>query len=74
MLIDDVRVDERRRHQGIGMALMLRCFEVAREQGVDCIELLVNGDNVAAKGLYRKVGFKNTGKEHQRLILRHFTK
>jgi ribosomal protein S18 acetylase RimI-like enzyme len=74
MMIDDVRVDERRRHQGIGTRLMQRCVEVARQNGVDSIELLVNGDNAAAKGLYRKAGFKNTGKEHQRMILRHFTK
>ena len=74
MLIDDVKVDERRRHQGIGTVLMEKAIEIAKENGVDCIELLVNGDNVAARGLYRKVGFKKTGKDHLRLILRHFAK
>ena len=72
MWVDDVKVDPERRGQDIGTALMLRAVGIAREENVDCIELVVNADNEAAKGLYRKVGFERTAKEHHRLILRRF--
>ena len=72
MMIDSVEVDEARRHTSIGTALMAEVVSVAFDHDVDSVELLVNADNVAAKSLYRKAGFTPTGKEHMRLILRHF--
>ena len=72
MMIDSVEVDEGHRRNGVGMTLMQKAIETALDYGVDSIELLVNPDNEAAKGLYAKVGFAQTNKEHHRMILRHF--
>ena len=72
MMVDVVEVAEDRRHTGVGMVLMDEVFAVAERNGVDSVELLVNADNEAAKGLYRKVGFEHTTKEHHRLLLRRF--
>jgi len=72
MVIDNVEVDKEYRNQGIGTMLMEKAIIVAIENNVDSIELLVNDDNEIAKGLYRKVGFQKTNKEHHRLILRVF--
>ena len=72
MVIDSVEVDEGHRHNGIGTTLMQKAIETALDYGVDSIELLVSPDNEAAKGLYGKVGFAKTNKEHHRMILRHF--
>lgn len=73
MMIDDVKVEENQRHKGVGTTLMEKAISIAKENDVDCIELIVNNDNETAKGLYHKVGFQKTNKEHYRLILRHFT-
>lgn len=72
MMIDNVEVEENHRRNGIGSALMQKAIETALDYGVDSIELLVNPDNDAAKGLYGKVGFEKSNKEHYRMILRHF--
>jgi ribosomal protein S18 acetylase RimI-like enzyme len=72
MMIDDVKVDEDKRRGGIGRDLMLKAISLAKNDGVDSVELIVNSDNEAAKGLYGKVGFQKTNKEHHRMILRHF--
>lgn len=72
MVVDSVIVDESQRSKGIGVALMNKTIAIAEDNNVDAIELIVNSDNEAAKGLYRKVGFQKTNKEHYRLILNHF--
>lgn len=72
MVVDSVQVDEDKRHNGIGTALMEKVIIVAKDNNVDCIELVVNANDEIAKGLYDKVGFERTNKEHRRLILRHF--
>jgi ribosomal protein S18 acetylase RimI-like enzyme len=72
MVIDNVEVDKDHRHQGIGTTLMQKAIETALNHDVDAIELLVNSDNEIAKGLYQKLGFQKTNKEHHRMILRNF--
>lgn len=72
MIVDVVDVEEARRRQGVGTALVEKAIEVARANDVDSVELLVNPDNDAAKDLYRKAGFVRTGKVHYRRILRLF--
>jgi ribosomal protein S18 acetylase RimI-like enzyme len=72
LVIDDVHVEEGYRRKGVGTELMKYVIEIAKENKVDCIELLVNSYNLVAKGLYKKAGFSKTSKEHYRLILRRF--
>jgi ribosomal protein S18 acetylase RimI-like enzyme len=50
-----------RRGQGIGEALMRAAIEVAREEGATYMDLGTGDDDVAARGLYEKLGFNNTG-------------
>jgi RimJ/RimL family protein N-acetyltransferase len=49
------------RGKGIGSRLMERCFESARRQGIEKIELEVFAGNPAAHALYRKYGFVEEG-------------
>lgn len=72
MIVDSVFVEKKFRRKGIGLTVMKKALSVARKKNVDSIELVVNQNNVAAKRLYRKVGFKKTGKEYYRLILHKF--
>jgi len=69
MIIDSVMVDENHRNAGLGASIMLKAISLAKERGVDSVELIVNENNIAAKKLYEKIGFKKTNKEHQRIIL-----
>jgi ribosomal protein S18 acetylase RimI-like enzyme len=72
MVLDSVFVEEESRGKGIGTKLLNCIINFAKGQGVESVELLVNHDNEAAKGLYKKLGFQKTNKEHQRLILKEF--
>ena len=69
LAVDSVEVDEKHRRQGLATALMWKVLELARSHGVDSVELVVNADNGEAKGLYEKVGFEKTTKEHWRMLL-----
>lgn len=70
MWLDDVKVDPSKWRQGVGTALMEAAERLTEVYRVDCIELVVNPENIAAKGLYAKVGFNPTKKEHYRKILK----
>jgi ribosomal protein S18 acetylase RimI-like enzyme len=48
-----------RRGEGIGQALMEATIELCREQGADRIDLNTGETDVAARGLYEKLGFTN---------------
>jgi ribosomal protein S18 acetylase RimI-like enzyme len=48
-----------KRGRGIGRALMDKVLDVAREEGAGHIELNTSDDDVAARGLYEKLGFTN---------------
>ena len=72
MIIDNVEVDKTHRRRGIGTQIIEHAIELARKRGVDSIELNVNSDNIPAKKLYEKMGFKKTNKDYYRLILRKF--
>lgn len=69
MIIDSVEVKEAYRGRGIGTQIMDRAIELAKKHNVDSVELIVNRDNIPAKNLYKKVGFKKTNKDYYRLIL-----
>ena len=55
--ISDLVVDENPRGQGIGSMLMEKVKEVAKENGVDRVQLNVNALNSGAIKLYEKLGF-----------------
>jgi ribosomal protein S18 acetylase RimI-like enzyme len=56
----DVRIDEAHRGRGFGRAAMLLAEDEARRRGFAAIALNVFGANVAARGLYRSLGYAET--------------
>ncbi len=56
--IDDLCVDERYQHRGIGRALMDACITDARARGCDAVELNVWENNESAKRFYESYGMK----------------
>lgn len=57
-LVEDVVVKEDYQGQRLGQRLMEKLIEVAKERGVEVIELTSNPKRVAAQALYLKLGFK----------------
>jgi len=57
LFIWDVEIDAAFRGRGHGRGAMLLAEEVAREQGLDRIELNVFGGNAVARSLYRSLGY-----------------
>lgn len=49
------------RRRGIGRRLIARCLELARDYGMEKVELEVFSDNEVAIGLYRSFGFTEEG-------------
>jgi ribosomal-protein-alanine N-acetyltransferase len=60
--LQSVVVSADMRQQGLGLALCERAMQWARKCGAKSIELEVRGSNVAALGLYRRLGFVEQGK------------
>lgn len=52
--------------KGIGRMLMLEAIEFARHNHIEWIDLSVFGDNHAAIGLYRSLGFEEAGRRYDR--------
>ena len=50
------------RRQGVAHALLQEMITYAKERGITRIFLEVSAENRAAQGLYRKVGFQQTGR------------
>jgi GNAT superfamily N-acetyltransferase len=69
MIIDSVITKEKYRNQGYGSKLIEKAIDLANQNGVDAIELVVEKDNVSAKRLYENACFKLTNKDYYRLIL-----
>ncbi|NQD66393.1 ribosomal protein S18-alanine N-acetyltransferase [Bacillus haikouensis] len=59
--ITNVAVLPEYRGQGLGEDLMMRIMEISKEVGARVMTLEVRVSNVAAKGLYRKMGFQDGG-------------
>ena len=55
------------RGRGIGRQLLLATLAHARRQGLTRVELEVRVDNLAAIGLYQRVGFVSEGRKRNRL-------
>jgi len=49
------------RRQGLGRRLLMECLSLARDAGIEKVELEVVSDNVPAVQLYTSVGFVNEG-------------
>ena len=60
-LLEDMVVDPRWRHQGIGSELIHHAMEFARSAGFGRITLLTDQDNEAAQRFYRSKGFEQSG-------------
>lgn len=73
MLVDNVWTDKKHRRQGYAKKLMNKAIELAKAEGVDSIELIVNKDNLPAKKLYEAMGMELTNKDYYRLILNKWT-
>ena len=56
--IEDVVVDERLRGKGVGRKIMERTLSALCDAGVAHIELTSHPSRVAARALYRSLGFK----------------
>ena len=60
MHVNKIAVDSGARRRGIADALMARCFEFARERGVESISLEVRKSNEGAQEFYRHLEFEAT--------------
>ncbi|MDO5665195.1 MAG: GNAT family N-acetyltransferase [Bacteroidia bacterium] len=56
--IEDVVVDENARGKGVSVALVSHALNVAREIGVEKVDLTSQPFRVAANNLYKKLGFQ----------------
>ncbi|MBA2521866.1 MAG: GNAT family N-acetyltransferase [Solirubrobacterales bacterium] len=68
--LEELYVVPDRRGEGIGRAIMDAVLELARERGAAGIELVTGEADIAARGLYESVGFKNEieGEEKARAL------
>jgi ribosomal protein S18 acetylase RimI-like enzyme len=59
--VEDVFVSAEARGSGLGRALVSAAIDRARERGCRRMELDTGADNAAAQGLYRSLGFFDSG-------------
>jgi ribosomal protein S18 acetylase RimI-like enzyme len=57
--VAELYVRPSRRRQGLGRALLVEALSVAKAKGADYIDLGTSEDDVAARGLYESLGFRN---------------
>jgi len=67
--LDEVVVDEAARGKGIGAALVQACLDLAREKGVQVVELQSGLQREAANRLYPRMGFKRRETNVYRIVL-----
>lgn len=59
VFLSDLVVDAANRNRGVGGALLERCETWARERGADGLVLAVFQDNIGARRLYERHGFRD---------------
>ena len=59
--IDELWTWPEYRKSGIAYALMMRAERASREAGAIGMRLYTGSDNIAARGLYQKCGYRNLG-------------
>jgi GNAT superfamily N-acetyltransferase len=57
--IDELFIEARYRHQGVGTKTVQFVLEACRELGIHALHLEVERTNIAGQALYRKFGFEN---------------
>jgi len=57
--LEELYVAPDRRGRGLGRALLEAAIELAREKGATHMDLATSEDDVAARGLYERLGFSN---------------
>jgi GNAT superfamily N-acetyltransferase len=67
--LDEVVVDESARGKGVGTALVKASLEIAREKGVEVVELQSGVQREAANRFYPKLGFKLRETNVYRIVL-----
>jgi GNAT superfamily N-acetyltransferase len=67
--LDEVVVDESARGKGVGTALVKASLEIAREKGVEVVELQSGVQREAANKLYPSLGFKLRETNVYRIVL-----
>ena len=60
MHVNKIAVTETERRGGIATGLMARCFDFARQHGVETISLEVRQSNSGAQRFYDRLGFERT--------------
>jgi ribosomal protein S18 acetylase RimI-like enzyme len=67
--LHDIYVDERARGRGIGEALLVETFRIAKEKGAPRMVLLTAAQNEAAQRLFTRLGFRTTMLEMTRELV-----
>ena len=67
--LDEVVVDESARGKGVGAALVKASLELAREKGVEVVELQSGVNRAEANRLYPRMGFKLRETNVYRIVL-----
>ena len=67
--LDEVVVDDSARGQGVGAALVQACLDLAREKGVEVVELQSGVQRKEANRLYPRMGFKLRETNVYRIVL-----
>jgi GNAT superfamily N-acetyltransferase len=67
--LDEVVVDESARGKGVGAALVQASFDLAREKGVEVVELQSGVHRAEANRLYPRMGFKLRETNVYRIVL-----
>ena len=62
--VSNIAVDERFRRRGAGVMLFEELEQRLKEARINQVFLLVRDGNIAAQGLYEKIGFKVVGKRN----------
>jgi GNAT superfamily N-acetyltransferase len=67
--LDEVVVDESARGKGVGEALVKASLDLAREKGVEVVELQSGVQRAEAHRLYERMGFKRRETNVYRIVL-----
>lgn len=70
-MIENVRVSEKYRCQGIGTELMYYAIDIAKKQGCAVIQLMSDKKRTDAHRFYKRLGFNDTHEDMKLILIRH---